>query len=150
LIENIIKECFGLEIKVEFKDFEIDEDKINEYIEFKENEEAKIVTDTVIKNNEKTQKTEKSEKTSGESKSNVSSAGGEKSEVIFGKNFNDSVMNMSEVTQDSGRVVVKGEIIRTEARELKSGKLLYVFDVTDFTNSLTVKIFWTRTSPEVL
>jgi len=50
-------------------------------------------------------------------------------------------MNMSEVTQDSGRVVVKGEIIRTEARELKSGKLLYVFDVTDFTNSLTVKIF---------
>jgi len=35
----------------------------------------------------------------------------------FGKNFNDSVMNMSEVTQDSGRVVVKGEIIRTEARE---------------------------------
>jgi len=43
-------------IKVEFKDFEIDEDKINEYIEFKENEEAKIVTDTVIKNNEKTQK----------------------------------------------------------------------------------------------
>jgi len=25
-------------------------------------------------------------------------------------------MNMSEVTQDSGRVVVKGEIIRTEAR----------------------------------
>lgn len=141
LIENIIKECFGLEIKVEFKDFEIDEDKINEYIEFKENEEAKIVTDTVIKNNEKTQKTEKSEKTSGESKSNVSSAGGEKSEVIFGKNFNDSVMNMSEVTQDSGRVVVKGEIIRTEARELKSGKLLHVFDVTDFTNSLTVKIF---------
>jgi len=51
-------------------------------------------------------------------------------------------MNMSEVTQDSGRVVVKGEIIRTEARELKSGKLLYVFDVTDFTNSLTVKIFF--------
>jgi len=68
LIENIIKECFGLEIKVEFKDFEIDEDKINEYIEFKENEEAKIVTDTVIKNNEKTQKTEKSEKTSGNQK----------------------------------------------------------------------------------
>jgi len=68
LIENIIKECFGLEIKVEFKDFEIDEDKINEYIEFKENEEAKIVTDTVIKNNEKTQKTEKVKKRPGNQK----------------------------------------------------------------------------------
>jgi len=76
---------FGLEIKVEFKDFEIDEDKINEYIEFKENEEAKIVTDTVIKNNEKTQKLRKVKKTSGESKSNVSSAGGEKSRLFLAR-----------------------------------------------------------------
>jgi len=59
-------------------------------------------------------------------------------------------MNMSEVTQDSGRVVVKGEIIRTEARELKSGKLLYVFDVTDLPILLLLRFFWTRTSPEVL
>ncbi|GAE87503.1 DNA polymerase III alpha subunit [Acetivibrio straminisolvens JCM 21531] len=135
LIENIIKECFGLQIRVEFKDSEINEDKINEYIEFKENEEAKVVTDTVIKN------IAKPVKTSGDSKKSAPLDSGDKSEVILGKNFNDSVMNMSEVTQDSGRIAVKGEIIRTETRELKSGKLLYIFDVTDLTSSLTVKIF---------
>jgi len=96
-----------LEIKVEFKDFEIDEDKINEYIEFKENEEAKIVTILLLRIM-KNSKTEKSEKTSGNQKAMYLRPVG-KSPSYFGKNFNDSVMNMSEVTQDSGRVVVKGE-----------------------------------------
>ena len=48
---------------------------------------------------------------------------------------------MSEVTQDSGRVVISGEVFRTEERELKSGKILYIFDITDYTSSITVKIF---------
>ncbi|HHV29605.1 PolC-type DNA polymerase III [Acetivibrio mesophilus] len=135
LIENIIQECFGLRIRVEFKDFEISEDKINEYIEFKENEEAKVVTNTVIKS------APKPAKTSSEAKSNTTFATGDKSEVILGKSFNDSVMIMSEVTQDSGRIAIRGEIISTETRELKSGKLLYIFDVTDLTSSITVKIF---------
>jgi len=150
LIENIIKECFGLQIRVEFKDFEINEDKINEYIEFKVNEEAKVVTDTV----KNIAKAEKSEKTNGAQKSNAPSSSGsksttgDKSEVILGKSFNDSVMNMSEVTQDSGRIAIKGEIIRTETRELKSGKLLYIFDVTDLTSSLTVKVFLDKDKSE--
>lgn len=135
LIEGILKESFGISIKVEFKDYEINDDKINEYIEFKVNEEAKVVTDTVTKN------IGKQAQSGNSSNSKGAQSVENKSEIIMGKNFTDSIVNMSEVTQDSGRVAICGEIFRTESRELKSGKLLYIFDMTDFTSSLTIKIF---------
>ena len=59
----------------------------------------------------------------------------------YGKVFNETFIAMSEITQDSGRVVISGEVFRTEERELKSGKILYIFDLTDYTSSITVKIF---------
>jgi DNA polymerase-3 subunit alpha (Gram-positive type) len=61
--------------------------------------------------------------------------------MVLGKMFNETSVVMSEVTQDSGRVVISGEVFRTEERELKSGKILYIFDITDYTSSITVKIF---------
>lgn len=62
-------------------------------------------------------------------------------DVILGKQITEELISMSEVNQYSGRVSVQGEILRIEARELKSGKSLYSFDITDYTNSLTCKLF---------
>ena len=41
----------------------------------------------------------------------------------------------------SGAVVIRGKIMRREVRELRSGRKLLLFDVTDFTDSITVKMF---------
>ncbi len=142
LIEKILEDGFGVKIRVEFIDCAIDEEIINEYIELKENEEAKIVTDTVISNIPKEPKVAES------SKSYATNAKPADSDIIFGKSFNDSIMNMSEVTQDSGRVAICGDIIRTEERPLNSGKTLYIFDITDYTGSITVKIFVDKSKHE--
>jgi DNA polymerase-3 subunit alpha (Gram-positive type) len=40
-----------------------------------------------------------------------------------------------------GEVVINGKVITLEERELKSGNYMVIFDVTDFTDTITVKMF---------
>ncbi|TYQ13037.1 UNVERIFIED_CONTAM: DNA polymerase-3 subunit alpha (Gram-positive type) [Acetivibrio alkalicellulosi] len=136
ILEKLFKESFNVNVKVEFEDFEMDADKREKYMELKVSEESKVVSATVVKNdivnsksNENVLKVKKVKTTPGSD------------DVVIGKSFNESMVNISEVTQDSGRISVLGEIFRTEIRELKSGKFLYIFDMTDYTGSLTVKLF---------
>jgi DNA polymerase-3 subunit alpha (Gram-positive type) len=48
---------------------------------------------------------------------------------------------MVDVTSDSGEVVVAGRVLKCELRELKSGRKLFIFDMTDGTSSVTCKCF---------
>lgn len=50
-------------------------------------------------------------------------------------------MKIIDVTPDSGKVAVAGEVFRTESREIRGGKFIYIFDITDYTSSVTVKMF---------
>ncbi|MDQ2086902.1 PolC-type DNA polymerase III [Herbivorax sp. ANBcel31] len=132
-LEKIVKELFNIDVKVQFEDVKMDDTKKEEYMEHKVREENKVVNFAVsekpfdaVKDNSKAKKV------------NITKSSGD---VILGKMFNESEVPMSEVTQDSGRVVIAGEVFRTEERELKSGKILYIFDITDYTASLTVKLF---------
>jgi len=43
--------------------------------------------------------------------------------------------------EDSGKVIVKGQVFDIESRETRSGKLIYSIDITDYTSSITVKTF---------
>ncbi|NLW28175.1 PolC-type DNA polymerase III [Acetivibrio saccincola] len=132
ILEKIIEESFGVDVKVEFKDFKMDEEEKKEYMELKEKEESRVVSIAVSErpaaNNKSNYKTKDE---------NVKLSGG----AVYGKVFKEASIAMSEITQDSGRVVISGEVFRTEERELKSGKILYIFDLTDYTSSITVKIF---------
>ncbi len=67
----------------------------------------------------------------------------QKGDVIFGKNFDEEIVPMAEVTQDSGKVSVKGEVFSTDTRTLKNGKVLFFFNMTDLTSSLSFKMFLT-------
>ena len=61
--------------------------------------------------------------------------------VILGKAFNDSPIDINEITQDSGRVTIQGSIFNVESKTLNNGKTIITFNITDFTNSMTVKLF---------
>ena len=50
-------------------------------------------------------------------------------------------MEIRDIEGDIGAVVIRGKIMRREVRELRSGRKLLLFDVTDFTDSITVKMF---------
>lgn len=61
--------------------------------------------------------------------------------VIYGRNFDGDTMEISEIQDEIGEVVVRGKVINTEARELRNEKTLLIFGITDFTDTITCKIF---------
>ncbi len=62
-------------------------------------------------------------------------------DVLFGYDFDDHSTAICDITPEMGAVVINGQVIALEARELRSGKTILVFDVTDFTDTVTVKMF---------
>ena len=62
-------------------------------------------------------------------------------DVIYGRDFEGDPTAISELEGMTGEVIVSGQVIRLEKRETKSGKLMVIFDLTDQTDTITVKMF---------
>lgn len=64
-------------------------------------------------------------------------------DVIFGKLFqpDDELVSISEINSDVQFAVFRGDTFNSDFRELKSGKYLISFYITDYTGSITVKMF---------
>ena len=64
------------------------------------------------------------------------------SEALYGKPIHDPVIPMSEVTEDVGRCVIKGEVVNLDMKDTKTGQTKIVtFTLTDYTNSIGCKLF---------
>ncbi len=59
----------------------------------------------------------------------------------MGRSFNDPPVDIDEITQDTGRVTIQGSIFSVESKTLNNGKTIITFNITDYTNSITVKLF---------
>ncbi len=62
-------------------------------------------------------------------------------EIFYGKPFDGELSPISDVDDGFGDYVIRGKIIKFEERELRNEKLLFMFQITDFTNSIGAKIF---------
>ncbi|MCR5793388.1 MAG: PolC-type DNA polymerase III [Lachnospiraceae bacterium] len=62
-------------------------------------------------------------------------------DIIYKFPFEGDVIPIETIQEEIGEVVIHGKIISTESRELKSGKVMYSFNVTDFTDTILVKLF---------
>jgi len=62
-------------------------------------------------------------------------------DVIYGRDFEEPSMKIEEILGEMGEVVIRGKILNLETRELRNEKTILIFDVTDFTDTLTVKLF---------
>ncbi len=65
----------------------------------------------------------------------------ENPDVLFGRDFEGDAVDIHDIDGEIGEVVIRGKVIRAEKRELRSGNKLMIFDITDFTDSITVKMF---------
>ncbi len=61
--------------------------------------------------------------------------------VMIGYEIQDEVVSVREITEEEKRVAVRGQIFDVTLRELKSGRTLVTFNITDFDDSIMVKIF---------
>lgn len=61
--------------------------------------------------------------------------------LIYGYNFDDEVVKVSEIESMKGYVTLDGQIFSVADKELRNGKILLTFNITDFTDSVTAKMF---------
>jgi DNA polymerase-3 subunit alpha (Gram-positive type) len=134
ILEEFLRDAFGAGIKVQFFDLALDEDHREEYLEFKETVEAKAASVSIAEAAGGKTAPKKSRKKEADSGDGVL-------DVILGRKFSDAGMKISELTQDSGRVTVAGDISNVAFREIRGGRYLCSFDITDYTSSVTVKFF---------
>ena len=62
-------------------------------------------------------------------------------DVLYGRDFDDETVEIHQIEGEIGEVTVRGKILTCEVRELRSGKQLFIFTITDFTDTIGVKIF---------
>lgn len=151
LIQTQIYNMFNIrvEIKIYYDESAIEED----YILEKQIEEKRIVSD-IIANRPKV-----SSKASDKPKEKVKDAKGDKKaspwkenyrkskeplddNVVYGnRNINEETTEMSELNMGSGRVAVAGDIFKVNVFEAKSGKIYPSLYITDYSGSITIKIY---------
>ncbi len=72
-------------------------------------------------------------------------------DVIYGRDFDDEVIPVRDITDEIGEVTIRGKITEAEGRELRNEKYLYTFAVSDFTDTISGKIFcWADQAQEVV
>ena len=67
----------------------------------------------------------------------------ENSPLIYGRSLKikEELSKVIDLSVDSGKVILDGEILNTDSRELKSGKFLVTFDLYDGSSTITCKAF---------
>jgi DNA polymerase-3 subunit alpha (Gram-positive type) len=61
--------------------------------------------------------------------------------VVYGKNFEGSLIPISDIIGEIGEVVIRGKVRKLESRPIGNEKSLITFVLTDFTDSIKVKIY---------
>lgn len=62
-------------------------------------------------------------------------------EVFYGKNCEGELISISDIEGEMGEIVVQGQIIKLETRELRNSKILVTFSITDFSDTISGKVF---------
>ncbi|MDF2544300.1 MAG: PolC-type polymerase [Herbinix sp.] len=61
--------------------------------------------------------------------------------VIYGRNFEGSVIPICDIVGELGEVVIRGKLIKPETRTIGNDKSIVTFIMTDFTDSIKVKLY---------
>ncbi|MDD5939466.1 MAG: PolC-type DNA polymerase III [Lachnospiraceae bacterium] len=62
-------------------------------------------------------------------------------DVICGRDFDDPVIPIKDILGEMGEVCIHGQIMNSERRDIRNDKSILKFSLTDFTDSIIVKIF---------
>lgn len=139
-LKHTISEEFGIEMDIEIEsavDEKVDRKKLVEKIDREFNEKIMILE------KENRTKTNEAEEESGYVIKD------EKDEnMIYGENVNVLTEKIENLDNNSGTVGIEGTIFNIEIKELRNGKILLMLMVTDYTSSITCKIFLTDTNKD--
>ena len=61
--------------------------------------------------------------------------------VIYGRDFDDAAIELREVVSEMGEITIRGKVISFDTREIRNEKTIIMYAVTDFTDTIMVKMF---------
>lgn len=62
-------------------------------------------------------------------------------DVLYGRDFDEEPMPIEQVDSALGEIVIAGMIRKIDEREIRNERTILMFDLTDFTDTITVKMF---------
>ena len=62
-------------------------------------------------------------------------------DVIYGRDFEEDAIPIETIIGEMGEVVIRGQIMTLDTREIRGEKTIIIMSVTDFTDSIVLKIF---------
>ncbi|MCD8037904.1 MAG: PolC-type DNA polymerase III [Lachnospiraceae bacterium] len=61
--------------------------------------------------------------------------------VIFGRDFDDDAIKIEEIWGEMGEIVIRGQVRVLDTREIRNERTIVSFEITDFTDTIKVKMF---------
>ncbi len=62
-------------------------------------------------------------------------------EVIYGRDFEEDITSIEQIMGEIGEIVIRGKVLSVETREIRNEKTILMFSITDFTDTIMVKMF---------
>lgn len=145
-LEEILKNLYAKQYKVTYiEDLkELSEEEREEYYRETEKQAILELQKQIMNQNTESQKHNKKEQEKKVVTEEVPiEEPEERKPLILGRspNIKDTLVKVIDVSVDSGKISLEGEVINTDSRELKSGKFLIMFDLYDGTSTITCKCF---------
>ncbi len=61
--------------------------------------------------------------------------------LVYGRDFDDDPIELSQVVGEMGEITFRGKVISFDTREIRNEKTIVIFSVTDFTDTIMIKLF---------
>ena len=61
--------------------------------------------------------------------------------VVYGRGFDDEAISLDQVIGEMGEITILGQVIKCETREIRNEKTIIIFSISDFTDTIVVKMF---------
>ncbi len=62
-------------------------------------------------------------------------------DVIYGRDFEEESIQISQIVGEMGEVVIRGQVLSVDEREIRGEKTILMFSISDFTDTIMVKMF---------
>ncbi|MDD6156284.1 MAG: PolC-type DNA polymerase III [Lachnospiraceae bacterium] len=62
-------------------------------------------------------------------------------DVVYGRDFDEEPMEIAKIDGPIGEVVIRGKVLSLECREIRNERTIVSFAVSDFTDTIVIKIF---------
>ena len=62
-------------------------------------------------------------------------------DVVYGRDFEEESIPIEQIAGEMGEVVIRGKVLSLDTREIRNEKTIIMFTITDFTDTIMVKMF---------